>query len=233
MRRAFSLLELIIAIVVIALSIAALPFVVGGAMRGNSAAIVQEMITATKSVISDATTYPWNSNYSSEVTPDKIWRTTGDTNRFSNLTLSDSERFFTAQRQYFGQASSICNYDVNTSGCLEANDVNSYSESEGCGGINCLDGKSAYIEIDEKSSNAAIAKHILDLEYILNVEKAKISEPANADTSESFTVTFGSGSPSNDALMIKVKSNLKNGEIDGVKDGVVLKAYSFNIGRAY
>ena len=61
-KSAFTLIELIFAIVVIAISVMSLPMMTQATSKGIEANIVQEVIFATGAILNESTTYYWDSN---------------------------------------------------------------------------------------------------------------------------------------------------------------------------
>lgn len=61
-RSAFTLIELIFAIVIIAISVMSLPMMTQATSKGIEANIVQEVIFATGAILNESTTYYWDSN---------------------------------------------------------------------------------------------------------------------------------------------------------------------------
>ncbi len=60
-KSAFTLIELIFAIVIIAISVLSLPMMIQSSSKGIEANIVQEVIFATGSILNESTTYYWDS----------------------------------------------------------------------------------------------------------------------------------------------------------------------------
>ena len=61
-KSAFTLIELIFAIVIIAVSVMSLPMMTQATSKGIEANIVQEVIFATGAILNESTTYYWDSN---------------------------------------------------------------------------------------------------------------------------------------------------------------------------
>ena len=61
MKRAFSLIELLLAIVVVGVAVAALPFIAISTGKANAQAVVSEVVTSSRIFIDDILSEPWNS----------------------------------------------------------------------------------------------------------------------------------------------------------------------------
>ena len=61
MKRAFSLIELLLAIVVVGIAVAALPFMATSTGKANAQAVVSEVVTTSRIFIDDILSEPWNS----------------------------------------------------------------------------------------------------------------------------------------------------------------------------
>lgn len=61
MKRAFSLIELLLAIVVVGVAVAALPFMATSTGKANAQAVVSEVVTSSRIFIDDILSEPWNS----------------------------------------------------------------------------------------------------------------------------------------------------------------------------
>ncbi|MDY3673037.1 MAG: type II secretion system protein, partial [Campylobacter sp.] len=61
MKRAFSLIELLLAIVIVGFAVAALPFMATSTGKSNAQAVVSEVVTSSRIFIDDILSEPWNS----------------------------------------------------------------------------------------------------------------------------------------------------------------------------
>lgn len=61
MKHAFTVLELILVIVIVGISAAAVPALVMSSTKINEAVLLQEAITSSKTKLSQILLYPWNS----------------------------------------------------------------------------------------------------------------------------------------------------------------------------
>ncbi|MDY6187892.1 MAG: type II secretion system protein [Campylobacter sp.] len=61
MKRAFSLIELLLAIVIVGVAVAALPFMATSTGKANAQAVVSEVVTSSRNFIDDILSEPWNS----------------------------------------------------------------------------------------------------------------------------------------------------------------------------
>ena len=79
-KAAFTLIELVFAIVIIAISVMSLPMMSQVVSRGIDANLVQEAIFATATKLNEAVTYNWDENSIDPVQPDSLAQTinTGD-----------------------------------------------------------------------------------------------------------------------------------------------------------
>ncbi len=62
MRRGFSLVELVFAIVIIAITLMSIPMLLGESAKSNSYTLVQESLLAARTKIGDILSYPWDNN---------------------------------------------------------------------------------------------------------------------------------------------------------------------------
>ena len=61
MKRAFSLIELLLAIVIVGIAVSALPFIANSTGKANAQAVVSEVVTTSRIFIDDILSEPWNS----------------------------------------------------------------------------------------------------------------------------------------------------------------------------
>ena len=61
MKGAFSLIELLLAIVIVGVAVAALPFIAISTGKANAQAVVSEVVTSSRIFIDDILSEPWNS----------------------------------------------------------------------------------------------------------------------------------------------------------------------------
>ena len=61
MKRAFSLIELLLAIVVVGIAVVALPLIATITGKANTQAVVSEVVTSSRIFIDDILSEPWNS----------------------------------------------------------------------------------------------------------------------------------------------------------------------------
>ena len=213
MKGAFSLIELLLAIVVVGVAVAALPFMATSTGKANAQAVGSEVVTSSRIFIDDILSEPWNSaiadgftDSSGAVMYSGILKAQDDDARFGT---DDTKKQFrrTLARAKDGTA-------------IKAAEVKSCNS-----GINCKD--KAVAKISKGSKNA------FDFDITAEVKFINIKETTTGTTGIKITATFSdkvAAGTSNAMLVSATATGKDKGNIiDGV-DQIKLNGFAFNIG---
>ena len=211
MKRAFSLIELLLAIVVVGIAVAALPFMATSTGKANAQAVVSEVVTSSRIFIDDILSEPWNSaiadgftDSSGAVMYSGILKAQDDDARFGT---DDTKKQF---RRTLARAK-----DGTAIKAVEVKPCNS--------GINCKD--KAVAKISKGSKNA------FDFDITAEVKFININETT---TGTKITATFSDTATTTDTTNAMLVSATATGKdkgniIEGVKE-IKLNGFAFNIG---
>lgn len=207
MKKAFSILEIIIAIMVIALGVSAIPYIINSNSNSNQGALLQEAITSNKTKLLDIMSFPWNSIVENETQKIPIFLISGINDDYNKS-----------------------NYFANPRNITQAN-LRLLSDGNIKGGINDFAGDNGIVNVTDanKSKNILSLKYKVSMGY-LSKPQNDLRDNKNADEIKTvFTnqINKVSTNPSI-ALMIRIDSNTTN--LDKNKN-VSLVGYSFNIGE--
>ena len=211
MKGAFSLIELLLAIVVVGVAVAALPFIAISTGKANVQAVVSEVVTSSRIFIDDILSEPWNSAIANGFTDSSgavmysgILKVQSADARFGT---DDTKKQFrrTLARAKDGTA-------------IEAAGVGSCNS-----GINCKD--KAVAKISKGSKNA------FDFDITAEVKFININETT---TGNKITVTFDdtkTATGTSNAMLVSATATGKDGGdiIEGVNQ-IKLNGFAFNIG---
>ena len=213
MKGAFSLIELLLAIVVVGVAVAALPFIAISTGKANVQAVVSEVVTSSRIFIDDILSEPWNSaiadgftDSSGAVMYSGILDAQSVDSRFGT---DDTKKQFrrTLARAKDGTA-------------IKAAEVKSSCNS----GINCKD--KAVAKISKGSKNAFDFDITAEVKFI-NINETTTGTKITATFSDTATTT----DPTTNAILVSATATGKDkGDIiDGVKQ-IKLNGFAFNIG---
>ena len=211
MKRAFSLIELLLAIVIVGVAVSALPFIANSTGKANAQAVVSEVVTSSRIFIDDILSEPWNSaiadgftDSSGAVMYSGILKAQDDDARFGT---DDTKKQFrrTLAKDKDGNA-------IQAAGITSCNS-----------GINCKD--KAVAKISKGSKNA------FDFDITAEVKFININETT---TGTKITATFSDTATTTDTTNAMLVSATATGKdkgdiIDGVKQ-IKLNGFAFNIG---
>ena len=213
MKGAFSLIELLLAIVVVGVAVAALPFIAISTGKANVQAVVSEVVTSSRIFIDDILSEPWNSAIANGFTDKNgavmysgILKAQDDDARFGT---DDTKKQFrrTLAKDKDGTA-------------IEAAGVGSCNS-----GINCKNGAVAKISKG--------AKNAFDFDITAEVKFINITEQTDGTTGIKITATFSdtAATGTSNAMLVSATATGKNGGdiIEGVKQ-IKLNGFAFNIG---
>ena len=209
MKGAFSLIELLLAIVVVGVAVAALPFIAISTGKANVQAVVSEVVTSSRIFIDDILSEPWNSAIAGGFTD------SSGAVMYSGIldAQSGDARFNDKANKYFRRTLAK-DKDGNA---IQAAVVGSCSS-----GINCKD--KAVAKISKGSKNA------FDFDIKAKVKFIDIKETT---TGTKITATFSdkAATGTSNAMLVSATATGKDGGdiIEGVKE-IKLNGFAFNIG---
>ena len=213
MKRAFSLIELLLAIVVVGVAVAALPFIAISTGKANVQAVVSEVVTSSRIFIDDILSEPWNSAIADGFTD------SSGAVMYSGIldAQSGDARFVDSTKKYFSRTLARAK-DGTAIKAAEVKPCNS--------GINCKD--KAVAKISKGSKNA------FDFDITAEVKFINIAEETDGTTGIKITATFSDTATTTDTTNAMLVSATATGKdkgdiIDGVKQ-IKLNGFAFNIG---
>ena len=214
MKGAFSLIELLLAIVVVGVAVAALPFIAISTGKANAQAVVSEVVTSSRIFIDDILSEPWNSAIA-----DGFTDSSGAVMYSGILKVQSADARFDADdtKKYFSRTLARNKEDK----AIKAAVVGSCNS-----GINCKD--KAVAKISKGSKNA------FDFDITAEVKFINIAETRDGTTGIKITATFSDTAtttdPTNAMLVSATATGKDKGDIiEGVKE-IKLNGFAFNIG---
>ena len=210
MKGAFSLIELLLAIVVVGVAVAALPFIAISTGKANAQAVVSEVVTSSRIFIDDILSEPWNSAIADGFTD------SSGAVMYSGIldAQSGDARFGTDDTKKQFRRTLAKDKDGNA---IQAAGVGSCNS-----GINCKD--KAVAKISKGSKNA------FDFNITAEVKFIDIKETT---TGTKITATFSdkAATGTSNAMLVSATATGKDGGdiIEGVNQ-IKLNGFAFNIG---
>ena len=210
MKGAFSLIELLLAIVVVGVAVAALPFIAISTGKANVQAVVSEVVTSSRIFIDDILSEPWNSAIANGFTD-----SSGAVMYSGILKVQSADARFAADTKKYFSRTLAKDKDGNAIQAAVVGSCNS--------GINCKD--KAVAKISKGSKNA------FDFDITAEVKFININETT---TGNKITVTFDdtkTATGTSNAMLVSATATGKNGGdiIEGVSQ-IKLNGFAFNIG---
>ena len=212
MKRAFSLIELLLAIVVVGVAVAALPFIAISTGKANVQAVVSEVVTSSRIFIDDILSEPWNSAIA-----DGFTDSSGAVMYSGILKAQDDDaRFGTDDTKKQFRRTLAKDKDGNA---IQAAGVGSCNS-----GINCKD--KAVAKISKGSKNAFDFDITAEVKFI-NINETTTGTKITATFSDTATTT----DPTTNAILVSATATGKDGGdiIEGVNQ-IKLNGFAFNIG---
>ena len=213
MKGAFSLIELLLAIVVVGVAVAALPFIAISTGKANAQAVVSEVVTSSRIFIDDILSEPWNSAIADGFTDSSgavMYSGILDAQSGDPRVDPDTKKHFsrTLAKDKDGNA-------IQAAGITSCNS-----------GINCKD--KAVAKISKGSKNA------FDFDITAQVRFINIAETSSPDGKKitaTFSDTATTTDPTTNAILVSATATGKDGGdiIEGVKQ-IKLNGFAFNIG---
>ena len=214
MKGAFSLIELLLAIVVVGVAVAALPFIAISTGKANAQAVVSEVVTSSRIFIDDILSEPWNSAIA-----DGFTDSSGAVMYSGILKAQDDDaRFNDKANKYFNRTLARAKDGT----AIEAAGVGSCNS-----GINCKD--KAVAKISKGSKNAFDFNIAAEVKFIRIDEKPDPKNPKKIIATFSDTAT--TTDPTTNAILVSATATGKDGGdiIEGVSQ-IKLNGFAFNIG---
>ena len=209
MKGAFSLIELLLAIVVVGVAVAALPFIAISTGKANVQAVVSEVVTSSRIFIDDILSEPWNSAIADGFTDSSGAVMYSGILEVQSGDARDTKKHFsrTLARAKDGTA-------------IKAAEVKPCNS-----GINCKD--EAVVKISKGSKNA------FDFDIKAKVKFIDIKETTTGTTGIKITAIFSdtAAADTTNAMLVSATATGKDGGdiIEGV-DQIKLNGFAFNIG---
>ena len=210
MKGAFSLIELLLAIVVVGVAVAALPFIAISTGKANAQAVVSEVVTSSRIFIDDILSEPWNSAIAGGFTD------SSGAVMYSGIldAQSGDARFVDSTKKYFSRTLARAKDGT----AITAAAVGSCNS-----GINCKD--KAVAKISKGSKNA--------FEFDIKAEVKFMDIKDETRNGNKITVTFSdtAATGTSNAMIVSATATGKNGGdiIEGVSQ-IKLNGFAFNIG---
>lgn len=222
MKGAFSLIELLLAIVVVGVAVAALPFIAISTGKANAQAVVSEVVTSSRIFIDDILSEPWNSAIANGFT-DK----NGAVMYSGILKVQSGDVRFDADdtKKYFHRTLAK-NKDGNAT---QAAGITSCSS-----GINCKNGAKAELRVAEGKD----FKNAFEFDITAQVRFINIAETSSPDGKkitatfiDTVTTTDPTTDPTTNAILVSATATGKGGGdiVEGVNQ-IKLNGFAFNIG---
>ena len=204
MKGAFSLIELLLAIVVVGVAVAALPFIAISTGKANVQAVVSEVVTSSRIFIDDILSEPWNSAIADGFTD------SSGAVMYSGIldAQSGDPRFVDSTKKYFSRT--LAKDKDGTP--INAVRVNAAGVGSCNSGINCKD--KAVAKISKGSKNAFDFDITAEVKFI-NINETTTGTKITAIFSDTATTT----DPTTNAILVSATATGKDGGdiIEGVK----------------
>ena len=215
MKGAFSLIELLLAIVIVGVAVAALPFIAISTGKANVQAVVSEVVTSSRIFIDDILSEPWNSAIADGFTD------SSGAVMYSGIldAQSGDPRVAAGTKKYFSRTLAK-DKDGNAIQAAEVKSCNS--------GINCKNGAKAELRVAEGKD----FKNAFEFDITAEVKFIDLTVTEKRDGNK-ITVTFSdtAATGTTNAMLVSATATGKDkgNIIDGV-DQIKLNGFAFNIG---
>ena len=211
MKGAFSLIELLLAIVVVGVAVAALPFIAISTGKANVQAVVSEVVTSSRIFIDDILSEPWNSAI-----------TNGFTDRsgavlYSGILQAESDDVrFAGTKKHFRRT---------LARDKDGRAINAAGVQRCSSGINCKNKVETKISANGKDSKNALDFHITAEVKFINITENKAGKKITA----TFNNTAAAGT-TNAILVSTTATGERGGNIIDDVNEIKLNGFAFNIG---
>lgn len=214
MKRAFSLIELLLAIVIVGVAVAALPFMATSTGKANAQAVVSEVVTSSRIFIDDILSEPWNSAITNGFTD-----SSGAVLYSGILQAESRDPRFAGTKKHFRRT---------LAKDKDGTPINAAGVGLSCGsrsGINCKNGVETKISANGKESKNALDFHITAEVRFINITENRAGKKITA-TFNDRTVT----GTTNAILVSTTATGKEGGNIIDDVDQIKLNGFAFNIG---
>ncbi|MCI7024126.1 MAG: type II secretion system GspH family protein [Campylobacter sp.] len=225
MKRAFSLIELLLAIVIVGIAVSALPFIANSTGKANAQAVVSEVVTSSRIFIDDILSEPWNSAI-----------TNGFVNSNGAVLYSGilnaqrgDARFSVGTKKYFSRT--LARGRDGTP--INAVRVNAVGEGLCDFGINCKNGVHSALRAERRPERKS--KNSFNVDIRAQVRFINIAEETDGD-GKKITATFNDravaadGTTTNAILVSATATGEGESNIIDDVDQIRLNGFAFNIG---
>lgn len=216
MKGAFSLIELLLAIVVVGVAVAALPFIAISTGKANVQAVVSEVVTSSRIFIDDILSEPWNSAIAGGFTD------SSGAVMYSGIldAQSGDARFVDSTKKYFSRT--LARNKEGTA--IKAADIGTCDS-----GINCKNNTESSLSAGKSSKNAFDFNIKAEVKFIRIDEKPDPKNPKKIIATFSDTAT--TTDPTTNAMLVSATATREGGGdiIEGVSQ-IKLNGFAFNIG---
>ena len=218
MKRAFSLIELLLAIVVVGIAVVALPLIATITGKANTQAVVSEVVTSSRIFIDDILSEPWNSAIA-----DGFTDSSGAVMYSGILDAQSADaRFAAGTKKYFSRT--LAKDKEGTA--IKAAEVKSCSS-----GINCKNGAKAELRVAEgKDFKNAFEFDITAQVRFINIAERRTTDGKKIIATFSVSDTDTTTDPTNAILVSATATGEGGGNIIDDVDQIRLNCFAFNIG---
>lgn len=249
MKKAVSLIELLLAIVIVGIGVAALPYISLSSAKGNAQTVLSEVVASSRIYIDDILLQSWNSALSTGFIDDSGAKV------YSGIlkTAADDGRFVSADGKTSDVREAKKTTSVDSSEAVDADDTentflfnrtiaktkdgdivmaDAINTTECDDGLNCAQ-KASKIETSIENSKNAIAFNISTKVNFISIEEESL-------TDNKITATFNPSATAADttnAIMVEANATapvddtgLPAGNLLDDVNNITLRSFSFNIG---
>ena len=225
MRRGFSLIEVVFAIIIIAISLMSVPMLLKSSSKSNEFSMMQEAILATSTKMGNILSYPWDIN--SYDSTNKILRTldvsaSGDSELSRVLGVNDNNlrigHIFADKRRRFYDYNINPSHQVNPT--TSVNHANKQSINDFHGETVTIGGSGSF---DYKDAGMSMTSNVYYINDSANYSAQNIVKAINPSTANPITSNVNS----TNIKMVQVTTNMPS-----LGQNIVLRTYLSNIGQA-
>ena len=220
MKRAFSLIELLLAIIIVGVAVSALPFIANSTGKANAQAVVSEVVTTSRIFIDDILSEPWNSAIA-----DGFIRSDGAVLYSGILNAQRGDARFGGTKKYFSRT--LARGRDGTP--INAVRVNAVGEGLCDSGINCKNGVHSALRAVRPEGKS---KNSFNVDITAAVRFINITETRTTD-GKKITATFNDravAGTTNAILVSATATGEGGGNIIDDVDQIKLNGFAFNIG---
>lgn len=216
MKGAFSLIELLLAIVVVGVAVAALPFIAISTGKANAQAVVSEVVTSSRIFIDDILSEPWNSAIADGFT-DKNGAV-----MYSGIldAQSGDARFVDSTKKYFSRT--LARNKEGTA--IKAADIGTCDS-----GINCKNNTESSLSAGKSSKNAFDVDIKAEVKFI-NITETTTETTAGKKITATFNPTAALTTGTSNAMLVSATARKDGGDIIEGVNQIKLNGFAFNIG---